>query len=66
MLIVDDALTDTELAPDMYMTKKVPSELPYNMKIRFQFNYQSPLTALKLFCRDFLPNYTLIKLFISL
>ena len=36
MLIVDDALTDTELAPDMYMTKKVPSELPYNTKIRFQ------------------------------
>ena len=32
MLIVDDALTDTELTADMYMSKKVPSELPYNNK----------------------------------
>ena len=35
MLIVDDAITDTEMVPDIFMDKAVPSELPYNKKSRF-------------------------------
>ena len=29
MLIVDDAITDFEMVPDIYMSKTIPSELPY-------------------------------------
>ena len=32
MLIVDDAISDFEMVPDMYMSKTIPSELPYNKK----------------------------------
>ena len=29
MLIVDDAISDFEMVPDIYMSKTIPSELPY-------------------------------------
>jgi hypothetical protein len=41
MLIVDDAITDFEMTPDVYMSKTIPSELPYNKKsklVSFNFN----------------------------
>ena len=44
MLIIDDALSDTDLTADIYMTKKVPSELPYNKNFRFKFSSMEWLT----------------------
>jgi hypothetical protein len=29
MLIVDDAISEFEMVPDIYMSKTIPSELPY-------------------------------------
>ena len=34
MLIVDDAITEMQMVPDIFMNKAVPSELPYNKKSR--------------------------------
>jgi len=35
MLIVDDAISNNELVPDIYMSTPVPSELPYSKKSKY-------------------------------